>query len=158
MKRTKILFVCLGNICRSPAAEGVLKNLVGKLGLDSHFEIDSAGILSFHQGKPADARMRDHARKRGIDLTSRSRPVKAPDDFEHFDLLLAMDKRNLADLKELDCHQRFDQKIKLFSEYFQASSPREVPDPYYGGPEGFEVVLDLVEEGARGLLLELGHG
>jgi protein-tyrosine phosphatase len=158
MKKTKILFVCLGNICRSPAAEGVLKNLIHKRGLEPYFEIDSAGILSFHQGKPADERMQSHANKRGVKLTSRSRPVQAPQDFERFDLVLAMDKRNLTDLRELDQLRKYDHKIKLYSEYFLSTSPREVPDPYYGGAEGFEVVLDLVEEGALGLLKDLGHG
>lgn len=158
MKKTKILFVCLGNICRSPAAEGVFLDLIQKRGIQEQFQVDSAGILSFHQGKLPDSRMRAHAQKRGIELTSRSRPVKAPQDFENFDLILAMDKRNLADLMELDPSKKYHEKIKLLSQYFTKSSLVEVPDPYYSGPEIFETVLDLVEEGALGMIRELGHG
>lgn len=155
----KILFVCLGNICRSPAAEGVFLTLAEKQGLSSQFQVDSAGILSFHQGKPADARMRAHAEKRGYQLLSHSRPVEASKDFDTFDLVIAMDKRNYADLNELAGEQKaYQQKIVLMSEFFTESKLVEVPDPYYGGPEGFEQVLDLVEEGSREILRRYGHG
>jgi protein-tyrosine phosphatase len=147
----KILFVCLGNICRSPAAEGVFLHLANEAGRGSEFTVDSAGILDFHKGKPADSRMRDHAKRRGIELTSRSRPVVA-DDFERFDLIIAMDKRNLRDLEALNPKSKHQHKLVLMSAYFTKSKLVEVPDPYYGGPEGFEVVLDLVTEGSLGLL------
>lgn len=148
----KILFVCLGNICRSPAAEGVFLQLLKEAGREKDFVVDSAGILDFHEGKPADARMRAHAEKRGVQLTSRSRPVRAPSDFEAFDLIIAMDKRNLRDLYELDPEEKYRDKIVLMSTFFTASTLTEVPDPYYGGPEGFEEVLDLVFEGGKEIL------
>lgn len=152
----KILFVCLGNICRSPAAEGVFSHLVEKEGLSNQFEIDSCGIIGFHEGEKADIRMRDHALKRGIELTSISRQFKSQ-DFKKFDLIIAMDGRNFKDLRELDSTGSYTDKIKMFCEYCSQREETEVPDPYYGGADGFEQVLDIVEDASRGLLKSLTH-
>jgi protein-tyrosine phosphatase len=150
----KILFVCLGNICRSPAAEGVFRHLVEQEGVADQFEIDSCGITGFHAGEKADLRMRDHASRRGIDLTSISRKFRQQ-DFEDFDLIIAMDGRNFKDLRELDEVGQYTDKIKMFCEYCTNRTESEVPDPYYGGAEGFETVLDIVEDASEGLLKSL---
>lgn len=150
----KILFVCLGNICRSPAAEGVFSHLVESEGLSDQFEIDSCGIIGFHAGEKADIRMRDHASKRGVNLKSISRQFEQ-EDFENFDLIIAMDGRNFKDLRELDQPGKYTEKIKMFCEYCTIREETEVPDPYYGGAEGFEQVLDIVEDASRGLLKSL---
>ncbi len=150
----KILFVCLGNICRSPAAEGVFAHLVEEEGVAHQFKIDSCGITGFHAGEKADIRMRDHASRRGIELTSISRQFRQK-DFEDFDLIIAMDGRNFKDLRELDESGKYKDKIKMFCEYCSNRSETEVPDPYYGGAEGFETVLDIVEDASRGLLKSL---
>ncbi len=119
------------------------------------FMIDSAGILDFHKGKPADKRMRAHAEKRGIELTSLSRPVKAPQDFQEFTHIIAMDERNLADLKILDEESKYTHKLFLMSDFFQTYSEKSVPDPYYGGAPDFELVLDMVTEGSEQLIKRL---
>lgn len=161
-KETKpfsVLFVCLGNICRSPAAEGVFTDLVKKRGLDSNFMIDSAGTIDYHEGNDADPRMRAAAKRRGIQITSLSRPIR-PSDFRDFDLILAMDKQNKEDIlgalerwnfKEnlpADAHK----KVRLMCSYCKKHNESEVPDPYYGGPQGFEKVLDLLEDACESLL------
>lgn len=151
MKSTKILFVCLGNICRSPAAEGVMKKLVKGL----PFEIDSAGTAGYHIGELPDTRMISHARKRGFDLTSRARKFDPLKDFESFDLIIAMDRNNLSDLKAMDRSNRFTSKLSLMTDYTLEMDANEVPDPYYGGPEGFEHVLDILEDACTGLLKKL---
>lgn len=150
---TRILFVCMGNICRSPTAEGVFRARVAARGVEQHFEIDSAGTHAYHVGDPPDPRSIEAASRRGIDLTAiRARKVTA-EDFERFDLVLAMDADNHERLLGIarDTHAG---KVRLFLEY-GASGRREVPDPYYGGANGFEDVLDLIEEAADGLLDEL---
>lgn len=151
----KILFVCLGNICRSSAAEGVMRRLVEKAGLTDEFEIDSAGILSYHQGELPDPRMRAHAIRRGYNLTHRSRPVTT-DDFFHFDLIIGMDDRNMDDLRERAPSPVEWGKLKRMTD-FCTNHPYadHVPDPYYGGAEGFEYVLDLLEDACAGLLQTL---
>lgn len=151
-----VLFVCLGNICRSPTAHGVFQNMVDRAGLTQQITIDSAGTGDWHIGHPPDRRMTAAAQARNIDLTPlRARQVSV-DDFHDFDLILAMDRSNLSDLLAMK-PGRCRATVKLFLDY--ADSPlQEVPDPYYGGPEGFETVLDLVEDGARGLLGELQRG
>ena len=164
MKR--ILFVCLGNICRclgnicrSSAAEGVMRRLVEEAGLAGEFEIDSAGILSYHRGELPDARMRAHAVRRGYELTHRSRPVTT-DDFFHFDLIIGMDARNMDDLRERAPSPVEWNKLRRMTD-FCTSHPYadHVPDPYYGGSEGFEYVLDLLEDACAGLLARLnGQG
>lgn len=144
----RVLFVCLGNICRSPTGEAVLRAEVEKRGLGGEIEVDSAGTIDEHRGEPADARMRQAAGRRGYDLSSRARRVTAG-DFREFDLIVAMDRQNLADLRDLAppaADRRAD--LRLFSEFLPAGSPADVPDPYWGGVQGFEQVLDLVEDGA----------
>lgn len=151
MMTNRILFVCMGNICRSPTAEGVTRMLAEKQGVAAFFEFDSAGTHGYHVGNPPDARARQAAAKRGYDLS----PLKARQvsdfDFERFDRILAMDRDNLALLRQA-CPQEHHGKLGLFLEYASRSVGDEVPDPYYGGPEGFERVLDMIEDAATGLL------
>lgn len=157
-----VLFVCLGNICRSPTAEAVFRYAVEKKGLKSRFNIDSAGTINYHEGEPADARMRAAANKRGVKLTSISRPIRQS-DFEEFDIILAMDKKNKEDI--LKAHEQWstkqalppnsEKKVKLMCEYCKKFDMTEVPDPYYGGPAGFEKVLDLLEDACESLLESL---
>jgi protein-tyrosine phosphatase len=148
-----ILFVCMGNICRSPTAEGVFRNLVSGAGLDEYIEIDSAGTHAYHVGDPPDRRARAAAERRGISLADiRARRVQ-PEDFERFSYIIAMDHDNLAILEE-QAEDGYREKLRLFLE-FSSGPEREVPDPYYGGATGFERVLDLVEDASRGLLEEL---
>ena len=137
-----VLFVCLGNICRSPTGEGVFQHLVDEQDVADQFEIDSAGTAGYHVGGPADRRMRDHASRRGYDLTSRARKLSAA-DLEQFDLVIPMDRENLQDTKRLADHPVAE--IKLLSEFLDDGWPTDVPDPYYGGADGFEYVLDMIE-------------
>ena len=145
----RVLFVCLGNICRSPTAEGVLRGLVERRGLAGAIEIDSAGTGSWHVGEGADGRMRRAAEARGYRLESRARQVRA-EDLERFDLVLAMDRDNLADLEALNGGAR--PNVRLFSDFLPAGSPPDVPDPYFGGEAGFDRVIDLIERGAPAIL------
>lgn len=154
MENYKILFVCLGNICRSPSAEAVMKALVQKQGLADHFEIDSAGILDVHQGEPADARMKRHASIRGYQLTSISRPI-CQHDFTHFDLIIGMDDQNIHDLMLLAPDDAARHKIHKMTDFAHSGHYAIVPDPYYGGDQGFEMVLDILEEACEGLLHSL---
>lgn len=147
----RLLFVCLGNICRSPAAEGVMRRLVTDAGLADRIEIDSAGTAGWHEGKRADPRMRKAAAKRGLDLAHLARQAM-PSDLAEFDLVLAMDRQNQADLVELGTPVLHRAKIRLLCEFCTRHEEREVPDPYYGGEEGFEHVLDLLEDACAGLL------
>lgn len=154
--KTKILFVCLGNICRSSSAEGVMKQLIEQAGREDEFIIDSAGILSYHQGELPDSRMRAHAARRGYDLTRRSRPV-CTDDFYDFDLIIGMDGRNIDDLKDRAPSVEAWKKIHRMTEYCTKFTHADhVPDPYYGGAEGFEYVLDVLEDACAGLLEMVG--
>ena len=154
--KTKILFVCLGNICRSSSAEGVMKQLIEQAGREDEFIIDSAGILSYHQGELPDSRMRAHAARRGHDLTHRSRPV-CTDDFYDFDLIIGMDGRNIDDLKDRAPSVEAWKKIHRMTEYCTKFTHADhVPDPYYGGAEGFEYVLDVLEDACAGLLEMVG--
>ncbi|XP_054794550.1 uncharacterized protein LOC129300049 [Prosopis cineraria] len=158
-KPLSVLFVCLGNICRSPAAEGVFRHLVKQRALDSNFKIDSAGTINYHEGNEADPRMRAASKRRGIEITSISRPIQ-PSDFRDFDLILAMDKRNKEDILEaFNIWKSRDslpadayKKVKLMCSYCKKHDETEVPDPYYGGPQGFEKVLDLLEDACESLL------
>jgi len=146
---TRILFVCLGNICRSPTAEGVMRRLVREEGLEQEIEIDSAGTGGWHVGAPPDQRATETARRRGTTLEGAARRFD-PADFDRFDLILAMDAENKRDLLALAPDDEARAKVRMF-----LSGDRDVPDPYYGGAGGFEEVLDLVEEAARELLTEL---
>lgn len=154
MSEIRVLFVCMGNICRSPTAQGMFELMVREAGLDQRISIDSAGTHAYHVGETPDKRAAQAASRRGIDLNSqRARRVMEP-DFEHFDYLLAMDSDNLEDLLRT-CPEEHRTKVKLFLDFADDCSQREVPDPYYGGTQGFERVLDLVENASRGLLNEL---
>jgi protein-tyrosine phosphatase len=155
MKKTSILFVCMGNICRSPTAEGVFRHMARQAGVADRFEIDSAGTHAYHVGKAPDARAQEAARGRGYDLSGlRGRQV-CQADFTDFDLLLAMDRENLQNLRQV-CPPEQRHKLGLFLEYARQFEEKEVPDPYYGGTQGFERVLDMVEDAARGLLEAAG--
>lgn len=148
-----ILFVCLGNICRSPAAEGVMQHLVNQRNLSQQIRVDSAGTAGFHIGKLADARMRAAATRRGLELTSRSRLV-LPADLRIFDRVIAMDRSNYRDLMGLAPGAK-NENVKMLSDYLEPSWPREVPDPYYGGEDGFEYVLDMLQAACPVILDEM---
>lgn len=152
--KKKILFVCLGNICRSPSAEGIMKKLVREAGLEAEIEVDSAGLIGYHEGELPDPRMRSHASRRGYTLDSRSRPVQ-PADFDTFDYLVGMDDRNYDELRRLAPDTDSMRKVHRMVEYSRRYAHDHVPDPYYGGTEGFELVLDLLEDACAGLLEEL---
>lgn len=152
--KKKILFVCLGNICRSSTAEGVMLHLLKEAGCESEFIIDSAGMLSHHQGELPDSRMRAHAARRGYNLIHRSRPVRT-EDFYDFDLIIGMDDRNIADLNHRAPGLEEQKKIRRMTQYCTRISADHVPDPYYGGSEGFEYVIDILEDACAGLLAAL---
>ena len=154
-KMVSVLFVCLGNICRSPAAEGIFSSMVAKKGQQEHFAIDSAGTSGYHMGQPADHRMREHAKKRGYQLLSRSRPFCHPKDFEQFDCILAMDNSNQKNLEALTNDPQYLKKIYTMMSFAPEMPEKEVPDPYYGGDQGFERVLDILEEACKNLLANL---
>lgn len=154
MKKTRILFVCLGNICRSSSAEEIMRTLLRNNGLEDKVEVDSAGILNYHEGELPDERMRTHAARRGYNLTHRSRPVRT-EDFYHFDLIIGMDDRNIDDLKDRAPGLEEMKKIHRMTEYCVNETADHVPDPYYGGAAGFEHVLNLLEDACLGLLQSL---
>lgn len=163
----KLLFVCLGNICRSPAAENIMNHLIMQAGLSEsptetlhpsgtlrqrdRIICDSAGTSSYHIGSPPDRRMSAAAAMRGIAMTGRARQFQVA-DFENYDLILAMDKDNYFDILALDPHHLYRDKVKLMCEFATRHQIREVPDPYYGGREGFEKVIDLLLDSCEGLL------
>ena len=152
-EKTSVLFICMGNICRSPTAEGVFRKLVDDAGLTEAIEVDSAGTHAYHSAEPPDGRAQAAAEKRGYSLQGIKARRVLDADFERFDLLLVMDNENRHVLLERADAAHHD-KIRLFLDYADGDT-REVPDPYYGGSAGFERVLDLVESAARGLLTEL---
>ncbi|MFL6549478.1 MAG: low molecular weight protein-tyrosine-phosphatase [Povalibacter sp.] len=150
----RILFVCMGNICRSPTAEGVFRQLLAARGIESILEVDSAGTHDYHVGEAPDTRAVEAAKRRGIDLSNlRARQI-AEDDFARFDLILAMDEQNLAELKSRAGHEYLE-RVRLVMDYAPSAARRFVPDPYYGGPLGFEEVLDLLEQASEGLVENL---
>ena len=146
----------MGNICRSPAGHCVFQHLVNQAGLSTQFEIDSAGTIGFHVGSPPDLRMQKTMRSRDIPIIGAARQL-TPEDLEYFDLILAMDKENLKDARSLDPSGKLHSKIRLFCDYCTQHDETEVPDPYYGGEEGFEKVIDLIEDGCANLLKELSQ-
>lgn len=153
-KITKVLFCCMGNICRSPTAEGVARALAARQGMAEAFEFDSAGTHGYHVGAAPDPRASEAAARRGYDLSTLKARQVNPYDFERFDHILAMDQDNLSLLRQA-CPPHHHGKLRLFLEFATGCEEIEVPDPYYGGPEGFERVLDLVERAAEGMLSSL---
>jgi protein-tyrosine phosphatase len=147
----KILFVCLGNICRSPSAEGVMNHLLAQENLAGQVVCDSAGTSAYHIGEPPDRRMTAAAKQRGILLVGQARQFTKA-DFEKFDLILAMDRDNFADICFLDPDGRYKHKVRLMCDFCTRHTLREVPDPYYGGSEGFSQVVDLLLDACEGLL------
>lgn len=152
----KVIFVCLGNICRSPAAEGIFSTKVKERGLEEDILVDSAGTHAYHVGDPADARMQRHASKRGYKLLSIGRAFD-PSDLKEYDYILAMDRENYANIISLDSNGQFSGKVKMMTDYNRKVQAYEVPDPYYGGPQGFERVLDIIEEASENLLDEISE-
>lgn len=150
----KVLFVCMGNICRSPTAHGVFENMIKNAGMIGDVEVDSAGTHAYHVGEPPDKRSAQCAKKRGFDLSYiRARRVEVS-DFDYFDYVLAMDADNLSILESMSPTQHKD-KVRLFLDFAKDQSESEVPDPYYGGPNGFDHVFDLVEAASKGLLEDI---
>ncbi|AFZ50240.1 low molecular weight protein-tyrosine-phosphatase [Dactylococcopsis salina] len=147
----KLLFVCLGNICRSPSAENIMRYLIEKEGLSDQIVCDSAGTASYHLGEPPDQRMKAAAEKRGIKLEGKARQFQ-PSDFEKYDLILAMDRDNYWSLVSLDPEKKYREKIKMMCNYAKSYPDQEVPDPYYGGTEGFNHVIDLLLDACSELL------
>ncbi len=154
--KVRVLFVCMGNICRSPTAQGVFGKLVAEAGLLEQIEIDSAGTHAYHVGEPPDPRAQETALRRGIDLAPLRARRATPQDFERFDYVLAMDQDNYRALSSI-CPPGggFEQRLALLMDYAPQARVREVPDPYYGGAGGFDAVFDMVEEAAAGLLEEI---
>lgn len=150
----KVLFVCLGNICRSPTAEGVFRAIVDEAGLSDLVSIDSAGTSGWHIGDPPDERGQRAALTRGYDLSQQRARKVGPRDFETFDYIIGMDSRNVADLSAMAPAGTRD-KVSLFLAFAPETGEREIPDPYYGGSDGFDQVLDLVEAASRGLLADI---
>lgn len=151
----QILFVCLGNICRSPSAEAVFNSLIEKNGLENELSCDSAGTAAYHTGEPADYRMRQIGLKRGYRLTSIARSVDADSDFDRFDYIIGMDKQNMRDLRNMARNESDRKKIFLMTDFCANQRYESVPDPYFGGSAGFELVLDILEDACYGLLRKL---
>jgi len=152
----KVLFVCLGNICRSPTAEGVFRKLVQEQNLARQIEIDSAGTHAYHVGEPPDERAQAAALCRGIDISGLRGRRAVAEDIRTFDYVLAMDRENFENLRAI-CPMGLESKIRLFLEFAPNRPEKEVPDPYFGGTGGFDRVLDMIEEAALGLLEDIRH-
>ena len=150
----RVLFLCMGNICRSPAGHCVFQHMVNQAGLSDQFEIDSAGTIDSHIGSPPNQRMQKTIHSRKIPVIGTARQLKQA-DLKYFDLILAMDRENLEDARSLDLSGKSHFKIKLFCDYCTQHDETEVPDPYYGGSSGFEKVLDMIEDGCANLLKQL---
>lgn len=151
---TKLLFVCLGNICRSPAAENIMNHLAAQAGIDTEIECDSAGTAGYHTGNPPDRRMQSAASKRNIPMQGSARQF-TKSDFTAFDLILAMDRENYHNILALDPQGQYRDKVKLMCDFATQHSDKEVPDPYYGGAEGFDYVIDLLTDACKGLLSQI---
>lgn len=150
--KKKILFVCMGNICRSPAAEGIAKSIVNEKKLNDLIEIDSAGTIDYHEGKLPDSRMIIHASKRGYNLNSLARQFNPKKDFDYFDYIVMMDDENYADISALDKENKHRNKLFKVTSFAKNQTVDEVPDPYYSGSKGFELVLDILEDSVAGLM------
>ena len=151
----KVLFVCTGNICRSPAAEGIFKKFVRDANLENDISIDSAGTIGYHSGELSDARMRKHASARGYNLDSRARQFNPKKDYEEFDYIITMDDYHYTDLIQLDRKKLYTNKLFKMADFISDKNISEVPDPYYGGTEGFEFVIDILEDGTKNLLTKI---
>lgn len=151
----KVLFVCLGNICRSPLGEGMFRHLVTQAGLDERVLIDSAGTGNWHVGSPPHADSQRVARERGMDISDQRARQLTPLDLREFDYLIAMDSSNREGILALDPHGRHAHKVRLMLDYHPAVGMKDVPDPYFGGPEGFYPVLEMIETACRNLLDEV---
>jgi protein-tyrosine phosphatase len=151
----RILFVCLGNICRSPAAEIIFRHQASLAGLLDGLEIDSAGIIGHHVGSPPDQRMAAALKARGYPISGRARKIH-PHNLRDFDLIVTMDETNYADVRGLDPWNEYSDKIRPFMSFCRRHNDLRVPDPYYGGQRGFEHVIDLLEDGCEGILNEIG--
>ena len=150
----KVLFVCLGNICRSPTAEGVFRKVVVDSGLSDLIIIDSAGTHAYHVGEPPDRRAQETAARRGVDISGLRGRRATENDLDEFDYVLAMDRENLHNLLAI-AQEHHRERIKLFMEFAEDQEEQDVPDPYYGGPSGFDRVMDMIEEASEGLLTEI---
>ncbi len=150
----KVLFVCLGNICRSPTAQGVFQHMIEQEGLSSQVEVDSAGTHAYHVNEPPDRRAQQAALRREVDLSPLRARRATADDFDVFDYVLAMDSENMSNLEQI-CPKGLEYKLSLFLDYAPDLDVSEVPDPYYGGTAGFDRVLDLIEDASRGLIRHL---
>ncbi len=149
--KVRILFVCMGNICRSPTGEAVLLKKIAERNVADQFVIDSCGTVNHHIGQNADPRMMQSAEARGYDLASIARQFST-DDFENFDVILAMDRDNFFEILQMDQNNKAEDKLQLFCDFVQSTSGSDVPDPYYGGEQGFDHVLDLIEEGCDAII------
>jgi protein-tyrosine phosphatase len=150
----KLLFVCLGNICRSPAAENIMDHLADRAGVSSQIQCDSAGTANYHTGNPPDRRMQAAATNRQIPMIGSARQFTKA-DFTAFDLILAMDRENYQNILSLDPHGQYRHKVKLMCDFATQHPDKEVPDPYYGGADGFDYVIDLLTDACSGLLSQL---
>lgn len=155
--KKRVLFVCLGNICRSPSAEAVFKGIVSQNHQSELIEIDSAGTSGYHAGEPSDSRMQQHATKRGYRLTSISRKFDPQHDFDHFDVIVAMDQDNMLHLRQMARNEKDVSKLHLMTDFASSDTYGEVPDPYYGGSQGFETVLDILEDAGEGLFKHMNN-
>ncbi len=153
-KKYKVLFVCLGNICRSPAAEGILKKMIQEQGLENKISVDSAGTSGYHDGELPDPRMRQHGTHRGYQFDSLSRKFTSR-DFDNFDLILAMDDNNYRNIVRLALDLESKSKVHRMVEFSEKYGHDHIPDPYYSGSDGFEQVLDLLEDACEGLLKKI---
>jgi len=151
----RVLFVCLGNICRSPAAEGIFIKMLEDAGLSDQVEVDSAGSSAHHVGEPADERMQAHAKKRGYHLPSRARQFDHNNDYDYFDYIVTMDEHNYSDVLDLAPNVEVKTKVIPMVDFCKTHDVTHVPDPYYGGDSGFRLVLDILEDGCKQLLVNI---
>jgi len=152
MNKKRILFVCMGNICRSPAAEAIMKKAIERTNLSDKIEVDSAGTIEYHSGESADSRMIMHAKKRDYEIDSTARQFDMVKDFEQFDYIVTMDNDNLEDIRSMDILNKHKHKIYRMVDFCENCALDEIPDPYYNGASGFEEVLDMLEDATNGLL------